>query len=136
MRSLEVALSGCILCLFVAARMIPNLGFFQGYYFYIVLGMFSYWLPKKFELFWIVLIELQIGLKLIFFDWWLYMQSMDSMLSSAFDVPLSGDLDLLIYGIVGLSYVFVSRLILYYIVKRRFGRKFRNMLPNIYNMKD
>lgn len=136
MRSLDLALSGCILCLFFAARMIPNLGFFQSYYFYLVLGTFSPWLPKKMQLFWIVMIELQVGVRLLFFDWWLYINSINSMLTSALEVPLLSDPELLIYGAIGLIYVLVSRLLLYYLVKRTLGRKLRDRLPNIYNMKD
>lgn len=136
MRSTMVALSGVILMFFLAARVIPNLGLFQGYYFYVVLALFSSWLPKKMQLFWIAMIELQVGVRLMFFDWWLYMQSINSMLTSALEVPMLSDLELMIYGTIGLSYVFVSRLLLYYLVKRTLGRKLRDRLPNIYNMKD
>lgn len=136
MRSTEVALSGVILIFFLAARIIPSLGMFRGFYFYMILGIFHYWIPKKLELLWMIIIELQLGFQMMFFDWWLYIVSIESFLSTSFGVPHLSHLEMLIYGGIGFAYLFVFRIYLYYFSKRTLGKKIKNMLPNIYNMKD
>lgn len=135
MRTVEIALSGIILLFFLIPRMIPNMGFFRGYYFFAVLAIFSYWIPKKLLLLWIGIAEAQFAFRLMFFDWWLYMSSINTAMTSAFGGVALSDLEVMIFGSLGFLYLFVSRMIFYYFVKRGLGKRIKRMLPNLYNVK-
>lgn len=134
MRSLEVVLSGMILLSFFAARIIPLFAWFTSYFFYIVVGALSYYLSKKIILASLLLMEAEIAFRLMFFDWMIYGNVINHFMTSALGEPPLSQLEVIIWMAVGLFWVLLSRIFIYYAAKRQIGKMLKNRLPNIYNM--
>ena len=135
MRSLDTVFLGFMLMLFFASKIIPVLAWISAYMLYVILGVFSYWLPRKYVIVSIAIIEIELAIRLCFmYNWWTVADAFNHWLTTWVGTPLLSQPETMSWLIVGMAYTFFTRIIAYHLAKKRVGKKIRDLLPNLYNM--